>query len=1052
MESKKNKATIREEMVTIPTYVQAAPEKSPLFIEKRAYQGSTGKVYPLPVTEKISDVKEDKEYRAVILENDYLYVMVLPELGGRIQRALDKTNGYDFVCYNRVIKPALVGLAGPWISGGIEFNWPQHHRPSTFAPVDYKTVENDDGSVTACISETDIMYGTKGLLKISLYPDKAYIELNGQLYNPTDMPQTFLWWANPAVSVNDNTYSVFPPDVNAVVDHGKRAVSTFPIATGEYYKVDYSAGVDISRYKNIPVPTSYMAAHSDFDFIGNFDEGKDAGLLHVADHHVSPGKKQWTWGNSDFGKMWDKNLTDEDGPYIELMTGVFTDNQPDFTWLKPNEEKTFTQYFMPYKTVGRVCNATKDACIGLEGKTLKVYATSVYEDAVIIITNGDKLVFEQKVNLSPENCYVTEVPELDDFCITVCDRTGAELCEYKKFTPADIPVPDPMKEIRKPEEIESLEELYLAGQHLEQYRHATRNPADYYLEGLRRDATDIRMNNAYGLLLLRKGCIEESIPYFEAAIKKQTWRNPNPYSGECYYNLGLALELAEKDEKAYDAFFKATWSAETAGNSFYHLACISTKQGQFKQALQHVENSLIRNWHNMNARALKAMLLAANGRDNKAFLEESAEIDPLSFGILYQKAEKEEFKKLMGGRISNYIKLADLFLQMGFYDEVSDIMECAPQGGALIYYYNGYAERLRGNKDKARELYAAAEKADADYCFPNTIREQLILEDAINELDKAPVAHYLLGNLLYDKKRHEEATKHWETAVSQDASIAMAHRNLSIAYFNVYDNPEKALKEIREACAIEPDYSRFLLELDQLSAKANVAPEERLAAIEAHKELAEDRDTLMLAYVRLLNMLGRYDEALSKLEGHTFHVWEGGEGKVADEYKSALFGVASGKLHEEKIDEAITYIERTLSYPDNLGEGKLPNVPDNRAYFMLGLCYEKKNVPEKAREYYIKATEGKLTPEPVRYYNDQPSDYIFWIGAAYIALGETEKARTAFESLVSFGTEHLNDVVEYDFFAVSMPELEVYKEDIKMRSDDYCRNLITLGKNGLTMC
>ena len=361
-----SKVLVSEQIVTIPTYRASAPEKNPLFIEKRAYQGSTGKVYPLPVTEKISDVKEDVAYKAIILENEYLHVMILPELGGRIQRAYDKTNGYDFVYYNHVVKPALVGLAGPWVSGGIEFNWPQHHRPSTFMPVDCTFTENADGSATVILGETDRINGTKGNASITLYPDKAYIEIKGRLFNPTDYPQTFLWWANPAVSVNDDTFSVFPPDVNAVMDHGKRAVSTFPIATGEYYKADYSAGVDISRYKNIKVPTSYMAAHSGFDFVGNFDEGRDAGLLHVADHHVSPGKKQWTWGCGDFGKTWDKNLTDEDGPYIELMTGVYCDNQPDFTWLKPHEEKNFVQYFMPYKSVGRVNNATKDAVIGID--------------------------------------------------------------------------------------------------------------------------------------------------------------------------------------------------------------------------------------------------------------------------------------------------------------------------------------------------------------------------------------------------------------------------------------------------------------------------------------------------------------------------------------------------------------------------------------------------------------------------------------------------------------------------------------------------------------
>ena len=131
----KNQVEIWEEEVSIPTYEVGIPEKNPMFFENRVYQGSSGKVYPFPIIESISNKKIDKKYQAVFLENDYLFVMILPELGGRIQRALDKSNNYDFVYYNEVIKPALVGLTGPWISGGIEFNWPQHHRPTTFLPV-----------------------------------------------------------------------------------------------------------------------------------------------------------------------------------------------------------------------------------------------------------------------------------------------------------------------------------------------------------------------------------------------------------------------------------------------------------------------------------------------------------------------------------------------------------------------------------------------------------------------------------------------------------------------------------------------------------------------------------------------------------------------------------------------------------------------------------------------------------------------------------------------------------------------------------------------------
>ena len=126
------------EKVSIPTYGLGKAEKNPVFLENRVYQGSSGKVYPHSVTETVSDEKTLHEYQAVYLENEYISVMFLPELGGRVQRATDKTNGYDFVYYNHVIKPAMVGLTGPWISGGIEFNWPQHHRPSTFDPVNWR--------------------------------------------------------------------------------------------------------------------------------------------------------------------------------------------------------------------------------------------------------------------------------------------------------------------------------------------------------------------------------------------------------------------------------------------------------------------------------------------------------------------------------------------------------------------------------------------------------------------------------------------------------------------------------------------------------------------------------------------------------------------------------------------------------------------------------------------------------------------------------------------------------------------------------------------------
>src|SRR5688572_7085451 len=414
MSSSETNGTVRawHERISIPTYEAGLPDANPFFLEKRVYQGSSGAVYPYPVIESVSSEKAPRDYDAVFLENEYLRIMILPELGGRVQLALDKTNDYHFVYYNRVIKPALVGLAGPWISGGIEFNFPQHHRPGTFDPVDYKIVENADGTKTVWMSDIDRMSRLRGMAGFTLYPDTAYLEISVQIHNRTPVPQTFLWWANPAVHVNDDYQSIFPPDVHAVMDHGKRDVSTFPIATGTYYKVNYAPGTDISRYKNIPVPTSYMAYHSDFDFLGCYDHGRRAGMMHVANHHVVPGKKQWTWGYSDFGQAWDRQLTDADGPYIELMCGAYTDNQPDFSWLQPREETPFSQIFMPYKLIGPATNASREAVISLnvagDRASIGVYVTRPRRVRVALLCDSAPL-YERDADLAPDTALLDEI-------------------------------------------------------------------------------------------------------------------------------------------------------------------------------------------------------------------------------------------------------------------------------------------------------------------------------------------------------------------------------------------------------------------------------------------------------------------------------------------------------------------------------------------------------------------------------------------------------------------------------------------------------------------
>ncbi|MFF2481697.1 DUF5107 domain-containing protein [Paenibacillus sp. NPDC058071] len=1075
-------ARIWEEEVSIPTYGIGAPDRNPMFLEKRVYQGSTGKVYPHPVVDKIEDEKKDQTYKLAVLENEYIRIEIMPELGGRIYRALDKTNNYDFVYYNRVIKPALVGLAGPWISGGIEFNWPQHHRPNTYGPVEYRLEQGKDGSATVWVSEIDRMYGTKVTAGFTLYPGKAYLEVSAQLYNRTTLPQTFLWWANPAVAVNDDTQSVFPPDVTAVFDHGKRDVSRFPIATGTYYKMDYSEGVDISRYRNIPVPTSYMAYKSDYNFVGGYDHGVQAGLLHVANHFVSPGKKQWTWGNGEFGQAWDRNLTDEDGPYIELMTGMYTDNQPDFTWLQPYEEKTFKQYFMPYKNVGVVKNASIDAAVNLETDketgtaTVLAYATSIFEGAVIELKGRSRTYLKEAVELSPVSTFksVVTLDENDqphDLLVTVRDASGALLVSYRPAKPSIEEVPDAAQPLPEPKELPTNEQLYLAGLHLEQYRHATFEPASYYLEGLKRDPSDIRINVAYGTLLLRQGLFKEAEKHLRKAIASMTWRNPNPYDSEALYQLGIALKQQDRTEEAFAVFYKSVWSAAWQDPGYFNLARIACANGSFQEALELVDRSLIRNTRNYKARHLRAALLRKLGRfaEAETFARETLSIDVADFGAAReltlahaaQGAAEEagtadaELTRLMRKDPHNYLSLASDYAESGLYGEAIDVLSRIAQEQPaqdvypMVHYTLGYLHERAGQPEQAAAARQAGRNAKPDYCFPNSLFDLIVLESAVAADAEDARALYYLGNLLYDKKRHQEAIAKWETSRKLDDAFATVHRNLALAYFNKLGDSRAALESLERAFACGPDDARVFYELDQLYKKLGYAPENRLPHIERNEALVKLRDDLYLEHVALLNALGRHEEAVSKLAARKFHPWEGGEGKTTGQHVFSRVEWAKREIGEERFARAAELLQEALVYPENLGEGKLTGAQENNVHYHLGRAYLGLEQSEQAAAHFRIASQGLEEPASAMYYNDQPPDMIFYQGMAWLQLGDLKEAKRRFNKLIDYGEKHIRDDVKFDYFAVSLPDFLVFEDDLNKRNEIHCRYMIGLGLIGL---
>ena len=1063
------------EIVTIPTYEVGKAEKNPIFLEKRVYQGSSGVVYPYPVIESIADEPTPKEWQAVWLENEYIKVMVLPELGGRIQMAYDKVKQRHFVYYNHVIKPALVGLCGPWISGGIEFNWPQHHRPSTYSPVDSLIVENEDGSVTVWVNEMERMFHQKGAAGFTLRPGCAYLEIQGRVSNRTPLPQTFLWWANPAVEVNDQYQSVFPPDVNAVFDHGKRAVSSFPIATGTYYKMDYSAGVGISNYRNIPVPTSYMAVNSKYDFEGGYENDSHGGMLHVASHHFSPGKKQWTWGNGDFGRAWDRNLTEptpgpspregEFRPYIELMAGVYTENQPDFTWLMPYEEKRFVQYFMPYREIGIVKQASKDFILSLspdpsptgEGRmvTIKVLATSKQEVRIVLRHDDGEVYYDQAVTLSPEEVFQQTVDvkgtKMDNLLLTVGNlQWHAEPDEIR-------PIPDAAEAALPPEDTKTNDQLYLTGLHLEQYRHATWSALDYYEEALRRDPNDVRCLNQTGLWYLRRGRFDKAEPYLRKAVKIWQKRNPNPYDGEAIFNLALCLKYQRRTQEAYELFWKSTWNKAWADAGYFEAACISMSQGRYDDALDELNRCLIFNSCNHKARALKAAVLRLVATESqhtrKAFLKESLQLDRFNYGCRYElyllTGDEDvlgEMTTMMHGNVYNYHELALDYAQAGLWQACSDVLKLCPAEHPLTYYYLGWAELGLGDAVAANDAFEQAEKVDSYCCFPNRLEDVVVLTMAKTMNPDGARAPYYLGCLYYDKRQYDVAIENWELSARLDPQFPTVWRNLALARFNKQDRREEALAYMERAFSLDESDARVLMELDQLYKRLQKPHQERLNFLQQYPKLIQQRDDLVLEEITLLNLLGRYEEAKAKLDAHKFHPWEGGEGKVSGQYQICRVELAKKSLtpgpspkergvDSSAVDKATKLLEECLVYPPHLGEGKLYGAQDNDILYFLGR--------------YEEGTAGPTEPAAAMYYNDAKPDKIFYAGLCYRKLGQEDKARSLFHKLVNYGKQHIFDHVTMDYFAVSLPDLLIWEDSLDTKNLIHCKYLLALGYLGL---
>ena len=1058
-------AKVWQEKVTIPTYTVGPPEANPIFYSGRGYQGAKGPMYPYPLIDKLSDVKRDVEYTSVYLENGYIKLSVLPEVGGRIFSAVDKTNDYDFFYRQSVIRPALIGMVGAWISGGVEWNVPHHHRASTFMPVDCQTAESEDGSKTIWIGETEWRHRMRWLVGLTVRPGHSFLELTATIINRTPFAHSMLYFTNAAVHANPSYQIIFPPSTEWGSQHAKCEFLGWPIAHEIYNAIDYRSGVDVGWWKNHPSPVSIFTIDSEEDFFGGYDHSKDAGVVHVADHHVCPGKKFWTFANGPAGYAWDKILTDTDGPYVELMSGSYSDNQPDYSWIMPYETRTITEYWYPVRGLGGVKNATRDAAVNLEidGDVAKVAfnATAVFEKATAVLVAKGRVLLEKRIRISPKSPFAAQVRlpagvGQYDVEVKLAARDGHVLVDYRPSPPKGAPMPKPVVPPPAPKDVKTTDELCLAGLRLEQFHSPALEPYPYYEEALRRDPDDYRANTALGLLYLKRGMWEKAAWRFCTAVARATANHTRPKDTEALYYLGVALRALGDRPGARDALNRSAWGIAWRAAAHYVLAEMAVEDRNFAEAFSHLEESLAYNARNTKALVLNCVIARKTNVSEETLLiaEQIRQIDPLDFWQLNEfllvkpdsvpgdlRTYARQLHTLMRGNVQSALELASNYQNCGLYEEAIGVLErfLAEKGGdkaqvdPMVHYTLGFYHETKGDAAKASHHYRLGRTMPPDYCFPFRLESIRALESAMKHDPSDARAPYYLGNLLYDIQP-EKAVRCWEKSRDIDDSFATVHRNLAFAYSRSEATPGRAIASLEKAIACDAADPKLHFELDVLLAAAAAPHEKHLAALVANHETVVKRDDVLLREILLHLFVGNYDRALDLLDNRHFHIWEGGENSAHDVYVDAHLLRGHRAFDRGDYRAALSDYSAAALYPDRFEMGE--PYDDGRAaevYLNIGRAHEALGDAEKAKAAFERALKKDKKGTSLAYYQ----------GLALRKLGQEDKATALFDGLIRVGKEILAGGAGMGFFDKFG---EKQAEPVRMAQAHYAIALGLLGK------
>jgi tetratricopeptide (TPR) repeat protein len=1005
-----------EERISIPTYLLGPEDPNPQFPLVNSHD-----IYPYTALDDLTDNREPKTYRAIYLENEYLKATILPQMDGRVYSLYDKVAKREVFYRNNVIKYGMVGLRGAWISGGVEFNFPNGHTTDTVSPVASRFRQNPDGSATAVVGDVDQVSGMHWEVALTLRPGVAHLEQHVTLFNSTPLTGLYWWWANAAVPATDDMQFIYP--MRLANPHSHTEIWAFPIWNG----------VNYSLYKDVHHATSLFGVDVHRQFFGAYYHNSDNGVIHVADYHQVPGKKTWTWGNAGDGRIWIHLLTDNDGQYCEIQAGRFQ-TQLSQEFIPPQKVESWTEYWYPVAGLdGGFVDGTPQMAINViypasdvARKSAVVLAVSPavsLRGAKIEVKMGSETLKDfSPVSFEPLATRKFTVPVADvaaakkHLDVTILSAEGKTLLHWYAGDPVDgnpdLSVKPGEQEVnRKPDSELPVEELFLRGVNDEKeggHLQAT----DIYKEVLKRDSGYVPAL----LKLAEQDYYAADFEGAEALMARARARDAkDPRVG---YLAGVIYKGAGKMELAEDAFWSSLRFGGADAPALVQLGEIAIQQKQYAQAEKLLRKALLYDPDDGVALSdlAAALRLSGNLKEASEVVNKAVEKMPILPNALAEKwrveaalgAEPaaqhaaEVFKSAVGYRSQGYLEAGVWYRRLGDLSSSDFFLATAAKTLAvkdvspLIYYYLAADRWDDGNEQGASAAADAAEKANVEAVFPNRPADAQVLREVLAHNSADAHAKYFLGNFLFAHSHYAEAAVLWRQAVGEGFHYAVLYRNLGVYALRVQNDPASAAAYYATAIKQSPGDFWLYVDLDEIYTQlGKTSDREKLFAGAPAEVLG--RDAVRARRVLLNVEERRYDQALDALKGHNFKPWEGGR-IIRELFVLANLEKGRQAFEAGQFKVAEESFRAGLEYPENLGVGKPEHPQDEEALYWLGRALDAQGQKSEARSAWQQAADEMPAAEDETEERGGGSSS-FYAALALDRLGRSEEASRILNSL-----------------------------------------------------